>query len=135
MKRHMLFDGLKFGGLEREPEAELQYRVAIGGLKATAPDWGFDGKKVLFQQCENCHMSPKLTRLGVASIPSITHSGGFDAGAMMGISRPLPLDKKRGRRGGAESESLDSSRVTKAIDDCWNTWGYSSAENSTTDSN
>ncbi|MBC8355960.1 MAG: hypothetical protein H8E66_28620 [Planctomycetes bacterium] len=89
MKRHLLFDRLKSGGLEREPEDELQYRVAIGGLKATAPDWGFDGKKVLFQQCADCHMSPKLQRLGVASIPSITHSGGFDAGAMMGVSRPL----------------------------------------------
>lgn len=89
MKRRLLFDGIKSGGLEREPEDERQYRVAIGGLKATAPDWGFDDKKVLFQQCADCHMSPKLQRLGVASIPSITHSGGFDAGAMMGVSRPL----------------------------------------------
>lgn len=93
LKRHLLFDGLKSGGLEREPEEEPQYRVAIGGLKATAPDWGFDGKKVLFQQCADCHMSPKLERLGVASIPSITHSGGFDAGAMMGISRPVSPDQ------------------------------------------
>ena len=92
MKRHRLFDCLKSGGLEREPEEEPQYRVAIGGLKATAPDWGFAGKKTLFQQCADCHMSPKLDRLGVASIPSITHSGGFDAGAMMGISRPVSPD-------------------------------------------
>ncbi len=100
MKRHLLFDGLKSGGLEREPEEEPQYRVAIGGLKATAPDWDFDGKKVLFQQCADCHMSSQLTRLGVASIPSITHSGGFDAGAMMGISRPLPPGERniRGKR-------------------------------------
>lgn len=93
MKRHLLFDGLKSGGLEREPEDEPQYRVAIGGLKATAPDWGFAGKKVLFQQCADCHMSRKLERLGVASIPSITHSGGFDAGAMMGISRLINADQ------------------------------------------
>jgi hypothetical protein len=93
MKRHLLFDDLKSGGLKREPEDEPQYRVAIGGLKATAPDWGFDGKKVLFQQCADCHMSPKLDRLGVASIPSITYSGGFDAGAMMGISRPVSPDQ------------------------------------------
>ena len=100
MKRHLLFNELKSGGLEREREEEPQYRVAIGGLKATAPDWGFDGKKVLFQQCADCHMSTKLTRLGVASIPSITHSGGFDSGAMMGISRPLPLSDSdvRGKR-------------------------------------
>lgn len=93
MKRHLLFDGLKSGGLEREPEDKPQYRVAIGGLKAKAPDWGFAGKKVLFQQCADCHMSPRLQRLGVASIPSITHSGGFDAGAMMGISRPVSLNQ------------------------------------------
>ena len=100
MKRHRLFDGLKSGGLQREPEDEPQYRVAIGGLKPTAPDWGFDGKKVLFQQCADCHMSRKLERLGVASIPSITHSGGFDAGAMMGVSRPLNSDQTdvRGKR-------------------------------------
>jgi len=100
MKRHLLFNELKSGGLEREPEEEPQYRVAIGGLKATTPDWGFDGKKVLFQQCADCHMSPRLTRLGVTSIPSITHSGGFDAGAMMGISRPLPPGENgiRGKR-------------------------------------
>jgi hypothetical protein len=93
MKRHLMFDGLKSGGLEREPEAEPQYRVAIGGLKATAPGWGFSGKKVLFQQCVDCHMSEKPTRLGVASMPSITHSGGFNAGAMMGISRPVKPDQ------------------------------------------
>ena len=112
MKRHLLFDGLKSGGLEREPEEEPQYRVAIGGLKATAPDWGFDGKKVLFQQCADCHMSPKLTRLGVASIPSITHSGGFDAGAMMGISRPLPPGESgiRGKRVARFKSRLESHR-------------------------
>jgi len=100
MKRHLLFDALKSGGLEREPEEDAQYRVAIDGTKATAPDWGFAGKAVLFQQCADCHMSRKLERLGVASIPSITHSGGFDAGAMMGVSRPLPLDQTdtRGKR-------------------------------------
>ncbi len=100
LKRHLLFDGLRSGGLAREPEDEPQYRVAIGGLKPTTPDWGFDGKKVLFQQCADCHMSPKLTRLGVASIPSITHSGGFGAGAMMGISRPLSAEQSdlRGNR-------------------------------------
>ncbi len=100
MKRQLLFDGLESGGLHREPEDEPQYRVAIGGAKPTAPDWGFDDKKVLFQQCADCHMSPKLARLGVASIPSLTHSGGFDAGAMMGVSRPLEADDigARGKR-------------------------------------
>ncbi|MCA9078273.1 MAG: hypothetical protein KDA93_24810 [Planctomycetaceae bacterium] len=92
LKRHLLFDGLKAGGLEREPEEHPQYRVAIDGSKWGAPDWGYDGKKVLFQQCADCHMSASLTRLGVVSIPSIIHSGGFDAGAQMGIARPLEAD-------------------------------------------
>ena len=100
MKRHLLFDGLSAGGLEREPEEEPQYRVAIGGSNPRAPDWGYEGRKVLFQQCADCHMSPKLTRLGVASIPSIIHSGGFGAGAMMGVARPVSPDQVgvRGKR-------------------------------------
>ena len=100
MKRHLLFNGLTAGGLEREPEDEPQYRVAIGGSNPRAPDWGFEGRKVLFQQCADCHLSPKLTRLGVASIPSIVHSGGFGAGAMMGISRPVSPEQVgvRGKR-------------------------------------
>lgn len=89
LQRHLLFNGLKAGGLHREPEDLPQYRVAIDGAKQTAPDWGFAGKAVLFQQCTDCHMSPRLDRPGVVSIPSIIHSGGFDAGAQIGISRPV----------------------------------------------
>ncbi|MBC8289497.1 MAG: hypothetical protein H8E37_04185 [Planctomycetes bacterium] len=100
MQRRLLFDRLKSGGLHREPEEDRQYRVAIDGLKPKGPDWGFADKTVLFQQCVDCHMSPRHTRLGVASIPSLTHSGGFDAGAMMGISRPVAPDQTgvRGQR-------------------------------------
>lgn len=100
LKRRLLFNGIKAGGLHREPEEDRQYRVAIDGLKPKAPDWGFADKTVLFQQCVDCHMSPRHTRLGVASIPSLTHSGGFDAGAMMGISRPVAADQTatRGKR-------------------------------------
>lgn len=89
MKRHLLFDGLKAGGLEREPEDQPQYRVAVDGLNLKARDWGHAGKSTLFQQCVECHMGRKLERLGVASIPSIVHSGGFDAGAQMGVAHPL----------------------------------------------
>ncbi len=100
LKRHLLFNDLQAGGLAREPEGEPQYRVAVDGSKAGAPDWGYDGKKVLFQQCADCHMSAKLERLGVVSIPSIIHTGGFDAGAMMGVSRPLEPEQTevRGQR-------------------------------------
>ena len=89
LKRHLLFDRQRVGGLEREPEGMPQYRVAVDGLKGTAPDWGFADKSVLFQQCVDCHMSRRNDRLGVASIPSIIHSGGFDAGAQMGVVHPL----------------------------------------------
>ena len=89
LKRRLLFDRQRAGGLEREPEGLPQYRVAIDGLKGTAPDWGFADKSVLFQQCVDCHMSRRLDRLGVASIPSIIHSGGFDSGAQMGVVHPL----------------------------------------------
>ncbi|MDA0835609.1 MAG: hypothetical protein O2955_19735 [Planctomycetota bacterium] len=89
LKRHLLFDNYKHGGLEREPEAMPQYRVAIDGNSYKAPDWGFADKTVLFQQCVDCHMSRNLDRLGVASIPSIIHSGGFDAGAQMGVVHPV----------------------------------------------
>ena len=100
MKRHLLFDNLKAGGLEREPEDEPQYRVAIDGLKPKARDWGFAGKSVLFQQCVDCHMSRRSERLGVASIPSMFHSGGFDAGAQMGVVHPLKPSQSnvRGKR-------------------------------------
>lgn len=93
LKRHLLFDRQRAGGLEREPEGMPQYRVAIDGLKATAPDWGFADKSVLFQQCVDCHMSRRLERLGAASIPSIIHSGGFDVGAQMGVVHPLKPDE------------------------------------------
>ena len=89
MQRHLLFDHLNAGGLHREPEDRPQYRVAVDGTKQTAPDWGFADKAVLFQQCTDCHMSPRLERPGVVSIPSIVHSGGFDAGAQMGVARPV----------------------------------------------
>ncbi len=100
LRRRLLFDGLKAGGLAREPEDEPQYRVAIGGSKPVAPDWGYEGKTVLFQQCADCHLGRRLERLGVASIPSIIHSGGFDAGAQMGVARALNPDQigARGRR-------------------------------------
>lgn len=52
-------------------------------------NYGFANKSVLFQQCVDCHMSRRNDRLGVASIPSIIHSGGFDSGAQMGVVHPL----------------------------------------------
>ena len=98
MKRRLLFNNLKHGGLEREPADLPQYRVIF--QPQDAKDWGTDGRKVLFQQCADCHMSPRANRIGVHSMPSIVHMGGFDVGAQLGVARPLDPDKPdtRGKR-------------------------------------
>ena len=100
MQRRLLFDGLKQGGLHREPEEQPAYRVAIGGSSPKAPDWGFDDREVLFQQCADCHLGRRQERLGVASIPTLINSGGFGAGAQMGISQAIKPEEigNRGKR-------------------------------------
>jgi len=97
-KRRLLFDRLKRGGLAREPDELPIYRVIF--QPANAPDWGTDKRKVLFQQCADCHMTPRADRTGVHSMPSIVHMGGFDAGAQLGIVHPLDPSKAsvRGQR-------------------------------------
>jgi hypothetical protein len=87
LKRRLLFDGLSRGGLAREPDEVPLYRVIF--QPADAADWGSDKRKVLFQQCVDCHMSPKADRTGAHSMPSVVHMGGFDAGAQLGIVHPL----------------------------------------------
>ena len=98
LKRRLLFDNLRSGGLHREPADLPQYRVIF--QSPNAPDWGSDGRKVLFQQCADCHMTPRADRTGVHSMPSIVHMGGFDAGAQLGIAVPLDPKKSntRGKR-------------------------------------
>lgn len=97
LKRRLLFAGVA-GGLAREPDEGPIYRVIFQGDRD--PDWGHDRRKVLFQQCVDCHMSPNANRTGVQSVPSIVHMGGFGAGAQLGISVPLEADDAdvRGRR-------------------------------------
>jgi hypothetical protein len=87
LKRRLLFDGLRAGGLAREDEHGPIYRVIFQGDEE--PDWGHDRRKVLFQQCVDCHMSPNVDRKGVHSLVSIVHMGGFDAGAQPGIAVPV----------------------------------------------
>jgi hypothetical protein len=95
LRRQLLFAGRQ-GGLEREPEELPQYRVIF--QPRNSPDWGPRKPKVLFQQCADCHTTPKADRTGVHSMPSIVHMGGFDAGAQLGIA--VLLDPKRpGTRG------------------------------------
>ena len=87
LKRRLLFDNLRRGGLVREPDEQPLYRVIF--QPDDAPDWGTAKRAVLFQQCADCHMTPNAARTGVHSIPSIVHMGGFDAGAQLGIAHPL----------------------------------------------
>ena len=87
LKRRLLFNGLKNGGLQRESADMPQYRIIF--QPENAPDWGTQGRKVLFQQCADCHTTPKADRPGVHSLPSIVHMGGFGAGAQLGIALPL----------------------------------------------
>ena len=92
LKRRLLFDELRAGGLQREEDDAPLYRIIF--QPENAPDWGTDQRKALFQQCADCHMSPKADRTGVHSMPSIVHMGGFDAGAQLGVAHPLrPEDR------------------------------------------
>jgi len=86
-KRRLLFNDLEAGGLHREPDDMPIYRVIF--QPPDARDWGTDRRKVLFQQCADCHMTPQAKRPGIHSIFSLSHQGGFGAGAQPGISHPL----------------------------------------------
>ncbi|MBP85827.1 MAG: hypothetical protein CMJ64_03780 [Planctomycetaceae bacterium] len=98
LKRRLLFDNLRKGGLQREPDDLPLYRIIF--RPDAAPDWGTDGRKTLFQQCIDCHMTPKHDRTGVHSMPSIVNMGGFDVGAQLGIVHPLKPNEAgtRGKR-------------------------------------
>lgn len=98
LKRRLLFDGLKQGGLEREPDDQPIYRVIFQPEKA--PDWGDIGRSLtLVQDCRRCHTS--AGQIGVQTIVSLVHQGGVDAGAQLGVAHPLPAGapSPRGARG------------------------------------
>jgi hypothetical protein len=89
LKRRLLLDGLKCGGLERTPDDQPIYRTIFLGSKA--PDWGESGRSfTLMQDCRRCHTG--AGQVGVHTVFSIVHQGGFDAGAQMGASRALAAD-------------------------------------------
>lgn len=86
LKRRLLFDGLKQGGLERTPDNHPIYRVIFQVPKA--PDWGSGGRSLsLVQDCRRCHTG--ADQVGGETIFSLLHSGGFDAGATLGVSHAL----------------------------------------------
>ena len=98
LRRRLLLDHLRQGGLVREPDEMPQYRV-IFQLR-NSPDWGPDGRVTLFEQCIRCHVGTRYERPGVHSILSIINSGGFDAGAQLGVAVPLEPERSdlRARR-------------------------------------
>jgi hypothetical protein len=86
LKRRLLFDGLKQGGLEREPDAEPIYRVIF--QPELAPDWGDMGRSLtLVQDCRRCHTGGG--QVGVQTIVSLVHQGGVEAGAQLGVAHAL----------------------------------------------
>jgi len=87
LKRRLLFDGLKKGGLEREPDNQPIYRVIF--QPENAPDWGDVGRSLsLVQDCRRCHTGGG--QIGVQTIVSMVHQGGVDAGAQLGVAHALP---------------------------------------------
>lgn len=107
LQRRLLFAG-KQGGLSREPEDLPQYRVIF--QPGNSPDWGPRKPQVLFQQCADCHTTPKADRTGVHSMPSIVHMGGFDAGAQLGIA--VLLDPRRPETRGRRAAKWKSRHET-----------------------
>lgn len=87
LKRRLLFAAARHGGLAREPDDQPLYRVIFQPDKA--PDWGDIGRSLtLVQDCRRCHTGGG--QIGVQTIVSIVHQGGFDAGAQLGVAHALP---------------------------------------------
>lgn len=67
VRRRLLFDGLKQGGLERQPDDAPAYRVLLDSPR----DWGaFGRQRSVVQTCLACHMYER-DRVGVLSLNSI----------------------------------------------------------------
>jgi len=66
VRRRLLFDGLKQGGLERVPDNAPTYRTLVNGSR----DWGaFGRQQSVVQTCLHCHMYFK-EKVGVYSLNS-----------------------------------------------------------------
>jgi hypothetical protein len=89
LKRRLLFDGLKQGGLAREADDQPLYRVIFMGDRA--PDWGDVGRSLtLAEDCRRCHTG--AGQVGVQTMFSLVHQGGVDAGAQLGVAHAIPPD-------------------------------------------
>ncbi len=86
LKRRLAFDGMKFGGLHREPDDLPVYRLLFES--ENAGDWGPRGRFFeLAAECRSCHAGNGQS--GVHSIPSLVNSGGIHSGAQLGVVHTL----------------------------------------------
>ena len=86
LKRRLLFERQKQGGLAREPDDQPLYRVIFMGDET--PDWGDIGRTLtISQDCRRCHTGGG--QIGAQTMFSLFNQGGFGVGAQMGISHAL----------------------------------------------
>lgn len=89
-RRRLLFDGLKHGGLEREPDDMPTYRVFLQEGVIGAQDWGRYGRQQsVAQSCLHCHMFQKEA-VGVYSMfGHVSAAPGLESRAVPGIGVPM----------------------------------------------
>jgi hypothetical protein len=87
LKRRLAFDGMKFGGLEREPDDLPVYRIIFESRSSV--DWGPRGRFFsLSSECRACHSD--RGQVGVHTIPSLVNGASADTGAQLGVVHALP---------------------------------------------
>jgi hypothetical protein len=88
-RRRLLFDDLKQGGLEREPDDLPQYRVFLQEGVAGAQDWGRYGRQqTVAQTCLHCHMFEKKS-VGLYSLLGHTQGVPIQNRGLQGIAVPM----------------------------------------------
>lgn len=95
-RRQLLFDGLKHGGLEREPDDMPNYRAFLQEGVIGGQDWGRYGRQQsVAQSCLHCHMFSKES-VGVYSMFGHTAGvPGLAGAAIQGIAVPMGSGKVR----------------------------------------
>jgi hypothetical protein len=89
-RRRLLFDGLRRGGLEREPADLPQYRVILQERAAGSQDWGRYGRQqTVAQQCLHCHMFGKGQVGAFSLFGHITNVPGRELPAKQGVALPM----------------------------------------------
>ena len=82
VRRRLLFDGLKQGGLDRNADDAPTYRTLLNGSR----DWGaFGRQQSVVQTCLNCHMYWK-DKVGLFNLSS---TGAYLPHEMQGVVIPM----------------------------------------------